>query len=117
PLTLVVAAPPALASGIAGAGNRVGVRVPADTIARGVCAAAERPITATSANISGDDATAEPEIVERARGDAIDLLLDAGRTPGGRPSTIIDTLDGAPRVIRAGAIEWDAISAWLQQHA
>jgi L-threonylcarbamoyladenylate synthase len=117
PLTLLVAAPPALAEGIAGDSRRVGVRVPADAIARGVCAAAERPITATSANISGDDATADPDAVERTLGAAIDVLLDAGRTPGGPPSTIVDTLDGAPRVIRAGAIAWDEISAWLQQHA
>jgi L-threonylcarbamoyladenylate synthase len=117
PLTLLVAAPPALASGVAGPGGRVGVRVPADAIARSVCAAADRPITATSANVSGAEATADPDAVERTLGDAIDLLLDAGRTPGGSPSTIVDTLDGTPRVIRAGAIEWDEISAWLQQHA
>jgi len=117
PLTLLVPAPAALANGVAGPNGRVGVRVPGDAIARRVCAAAGRPVTATSANISGAEATADPEIVERTLGGAIDLLLDAGPVPGGRPSTIIDTLEGTPRLIRAGAIEWGDISAWLQQHA
>ena len=38
-------------------------------------------ITATSANISGDAATADPGQVERALGDRIDLLIDTGASP------------------------------------
>jgi L-threonylcarbamoyladenylate synthase len=43
--------------------------------------------------------------------------LDAGPAPGGEPSTIVDVSDAVPRLIRAGAIAWDEISACLQQHA
>src|SRR6185369_12222098 len=50
PLTLLMPAPPALARDITGGTGKVGVRVPADAIARGICAEAGRPITATSAN-------------------------------------------------------------------
>jgi len=117
PLTLLVAAPAALARGVAGPGGTVGVRVPADPIARAVCGAAGRPVTATSANASGAPATADPDVVERTLGGAIDLLLDAGPTPGGAPSTILDTIETPPRVVRQGAIGWDEISEWLQQHA
>ena len=61
PLTLLVAAPRALARDVTGGTGRVGVRVPADDVARAICRAAGRPVTATSANISGQPATADPD--------------------------------------------------------
>ena len=113
PLTLLVPAPSSLASGVTGGTGRVGVRVPADVIARGVCRAAGRPITATSANRSGQPATADPDEVERTLGEGIDLLLDAGPAPGGAASTIVDVTASTLRLVRAGAISWDDIQTWL----
>jgi L-threonylcarbamoyladenylate synthase len=113
PLTLLVAAPPALAPEVAGGTGRVGVRVPADGVARAICATTGRPVTATSANISGETASADPDEVERALGERIDLLIDAGRTRGGAPSTIVDVTGAAPALVRAGAIAWDDILQWL----
>jgi L-threonylcarbamoyladenylate synthase len=114
PLTLVVPAPPGVARAVTGGTGRVGVRVPANDVARAVCARLGRPITATSANLSGEPATAEPDEVERALGDRIDLLLDAGRTPGGVPSTIVDVTQARPQLVRLGAVSWSEIQAWLQ---
>jgi L-threonylcarbamoyladenylate synthase len=113
PLTLIVTAPPAIAADVSGGTGRVGVRVPADAVARAICSAAGRPITATSANISGVPATADPDEVERTLGSRIDLLIDTGRTPGGAPSTIVDVVEDPPRLVRAGAIEWADIQTWL----
>jgi len=41
------------------------------------------------------------------------FMLDAGPTPGGAPSTIVDVTAGEPRLVRAGAIAWEEIQAWL----
>jgi L-threonylcarbamoyladenylate synthase len=111
PLTLLLPAPPTLGSDVTGGTGRVGVRVPADVVARAVCRAAGKPITATSANISGQPATANPDDVERALGARIDLLLDGGPTRGGASSTIVDVTEAEPRLVRAGAIPWDEIQA------
>jgi L-threonylcarbamoyladenylate synthase len=113
PLTLLLPAPPALARDVTGGTGKVGVRVPADAIARAICAEAGRPITATSANRSGEPATADPNQVERTLGDRLDLLIDAGLTPGGASSTIVDVTGADPVLVRAGAISWDDIQAWL----
>jgi L-threonylcarbamoyladenylate synthase len=113
PLTLVVAAPSALAADVSGGTGTVGVRVPADAVARAICAEAGRPITATSANLSGEPATADPDWVERTLGDRIDLLIDTGMTRGGAASTIVDVSGAEPQLLRAGAIAWDDIQAWL----
>ncbi|MBI3401941.1 MAG: threonylcarbamoyl-AMP synthase [Acidobacteria bacterium] len=112
PLTLLVAAPPRLAPDVTGTGT-VGVRVPAFEVARAVCAACGHPVTATSANRSGEPATADPDVVERTLGDRLDFLLDAGPTPGGAPSTIVDVTAAEPRLVRAGAIAWDDVIACL----
>ena len=103
-----------LAADVSGGTGRVGVRVPANVVARAICAEAGRPITATSANVSGTPATPDPDQVERALGDRLDLLIDAGTTPGGAPSTIVDVTGADPALVRAGAISWDEIQAWLQ---
>ena len=113
PLTLVVRAPSALAPDVTGGTGTVGVRVPADAVARAICAAVGRPITATSANLSGEPPTSDPDEVERTLGDRLDLLIDAGETPGGAPSTIVNVTGAEPALVRAGAISWDEIQAWL----
>jgi L-threonylcarbamoyladenylate synthase len=113
PLTLILPAPRALARGVTGEGATVGVRVPRHDVARAIARSCRRPITATSANVSGQPATDDPDVVERTLGGELELLIDTGRTPGGAPSTIVDVTGAAPRLVRAGAIAWDEIQQWL----
>jgi L-threonylcarbamoyladenylate synthase len=113
PLTLLVAAPRELAREVTGGTGRVGVRVPANDVARAICRAAGRPLTATSANLSGEPPTADPDLVERTLGDRIDLLIDTGPARGGAASTIVDVTGAEPVLVRAGAVAWDDILVWL----
>jgi L-threonylcarbamoyladenylate synthase len=113
PLTLLLDAPASLAPQVSGGTAKVGVRVPAHPVTTALCRACDRPLTATSANISGDPATAEPDVVARTLGDVIDVLVDAGRTSGGLPSTIIEVTGTGPRLVRAGAVSWEEVRAWL----
>jgi len=115
PLTLVVAAPPALAKDVTGGTGAVAVRVPDDAVARAICAACGRPVTATSANRTGEPPASDPDDVERALGGVIDLLIDTGPTRGGPPSTIVDVTGDRPQLVRAGAIDWNEVQAWLRR--
>jgi L-threonylcarbamoyladenylate synthase len=114
PLTLLMSAPATLAAGVASTDGTVGVRVPAHTLARELCRACGVPLTATSANLSGAEAPSRPDDVERSLRDRIDLLIDAGTTPGGPPSTIVDVSGHLPKLVRAGAISWDSIRETLK---
>jgi len=114
PLTLLLPAPVLVAEAVTGGTDRIGIRVPDHPVARLLCSACGRPLTATSANVSGEEATADPDVVARALEGAIDVLLDAGRTPGGEPSTIVDVTSDAPRLVRAGAISWGRIEECLR---
>jgi L-threonylcarbamoyladenylate synthase len=111
PLTLLFAAPRSLAPAVNGGTGRVGVRVPDHSVARALCRACGSVLTATSANVSGEPPSADPDEVARAIGDRIDVLVDAGRTRGGPPSTIVDASGGVPVIVRAGAIAAEEIEA------
>jgi L-threonylcarbamoyladenylate synthase len=115
PLTLLVPAPSTLADGVSGGTGLVGVRVPAHAVARGLCRACDRPLTATSANVSGQTAPADAADVERQLGDRIDLLIDAGAAPGGAASTIVDVTVPGARLVRSGAIEWGRVLECMQR--
>lgn len=114
PLTLLTLAPPTLAPAVTAGTGRIGVRVPAHAVARAVCAACAMPITATSANRTGQPPTHDPDAVAREL-PAVAVLVDSGNAPGGPPSTIVDVTGERPTLIRAGAIRWEDILACLEQ--
>ena len=113
PLTLLVVRSPHLADEVVAGTGRVGVRVPAHVVARLLCQAVGSPLTATSANVSGRPATNSADALDSTVRERIDLLLDAGTTPGGSPSTIVDVTGAQLRLVRAGAISWERIEAHL----
>jgi L-threonylcarbamoyladenylate synthase len=113
PLTLVLKAPRNLCAGVADARQTVGVRVPAHAVTRALCERCGRPLTATSANLSGQPATADPDEVARTLGSRLDLLVDAGVTAGGAPSTIVDLTASSPTLVRPGVISWEVIQQCL----
>ena len=113
PLTLLVRRPSTLASDVTGGLDQVGVRVPAHAVARELCRVCGGPLTATSANLSGAPASADPDEVARTMGEGVGLLLDAGPTAGGPPSTIVDVSGRAIRLVRPGAIPWEEVQACL----
>lgn len=109
PLTLIVTARPALCPRVHAWTGRVAVRVPAHATARALAQAAGHPITATSANIAGGTPASTGEQVMAALDKSVDLLLDAGPTIGGLPSTIVDATGTTPRLVRAGVVPWDCV--------
>jgi L-threonylcarbamoyladenylate synthase len=104
PLTLVADARPGLAVGVAEKDGSVAVRVADHPVARRLAEAVGFAVTSTSANLSGG----EPSRVARdAAADLavqVDLVIDAGPTAGGPPSTIVDARVDPPRLVRAGAV-------------
>jgi L-threonylcarbamoyladenylate synthase len=109
PLALVVDAHRDLVAGVRAPDASVAVRVPAHDVPRAIARALGAPLTATSANRSGEPPAAEAAAVLRAFGADLDAIVDAGPAPGGAPSTIVDTRADQPRLVRQGAIDWAAV--------
>ncbi len=110
PLTLVLRAAPTVPVELAAGTGTVGMRIPAHPVALALVRAASFPVTAPSANPSGEEPPVTAERVREFLGRRVDLILDGGPTPGGRPSTVLDLSVSPPRVLRAGALD---VSAFL----
>lgn len=100
---------------LTGQEGKIGVRVPPWCPARILAARAGGLITATSANLSGhpdpvDVSAIAPEVLE-----AVDMVMDLGPAPGGRPSTVVEPVKGGFRVLREGAIPESAIREAYEQ--
>ena len=109
PLTLVFRAVKDLPAELTAGTGTIGVRMPAHTVALGLVRAARCPVTAPSANPSGAEPPTTAAGVRRFFEGRIDLILDGGPTPGGRPSTILDVSVSPPRLVRAGALDVSAV--------
>ncbi len=103
PLTLVAVARAGLPAPLV-RGGTIGMRVPGPSIAADLVRAFGRPLTATSANRSGQPAAVRASQVEAALGAAVDAVVP-GQTPGGAPSTVVDLTTEPFRVLRRGAVD------------
>jgi L-threonylcarbamoyladenylate synthase len=111
PLTIVFPAAVGLSDAVTAGAGSVGIRLSAWQPLRDLLCRVG-PVTGTSANREGMPPPTTAEEVQQSLGDALDLIVDAGPTPGGRPSTVID-VQGPIRIVRDGAIDRDAIVAEL----
>jgi L-threonylcarbamoyladenylate synthase len=114
PLSIICDAPARVVAAVHAGRRTVAIRVPDHPIARALAAAFGGPVTATSANRSGEapvDCAADLPWVHDDRV----LVIDGGNTTGGAPSTIVDARDRAPVLIREGAIAWDRVLHSLQR--
>jgi L-threonylcarbamoyladenylate synthase len=114
PLTLVLPAAAGLPEFLLGPGRTIAVRIPPLSWLRALVREISQPLTATSANLSGEKELADPaEVTALFRG-RIDIVVDGGPTPGGAPSTIVDLTSLEPRILRIGAIPEARIRAALR---
>ena len=113
PLTLIMPASSLLSSVLTGGTGTIGVRQPAHPallrLLRHV-----GPLTGTSANRSGMAPLRVVQDVQGSLGSEVDLILDGGPTPGGRPSSVVNTL-GTVRIVREGALPRQRIQASLKR--
>ncbi len=90
-------------------GKKIGVRVPPWCPARILAARSGGFITATSANVSGGADPMEASAIDSEVLRAVDMVMDLGPAPGGRPSTVVEPTNGGFKVLREGAIPESAI--------
>ncbi|HEY3116055.1 MAG TPA: L-threonylcarbamoyladenylate synthase [Chloroflexota bacterium] len=89
------------------------VRAPAHPAALAIIAAVAGPVATTSANRSGAPASRSAEQAAAALGNQVELIVDAGPSPLGHESTIVDLTSTPPRIIRAGPVTAAALSEVL----
>ena len=97
----------------AGSG-KIGLRVSSHPGAQGIVQKLKRPLTATSANLSGAPECISAADVSSQLGDKINAIIDLGNTPGTKGSTIIDVTTTPPAILREGAISRKTIEKYIE---
>jgi len=113
PLTLVLKASAALPPELLGHSQTIGVRLPALSWLRELVREADFPLTATSANISGEKEISHPEKIIDVFWEKVDLIVDGGTTPGTQPSTVLDLASEKPEILRVGLIPATKLRKYL----
>jgi L-threonylcarbamoyladenylate synthase len=115
PLTIVLPARDGFPAQLIGPDGGVGVRVSPHPIARALSEGIGGPITATSANRSGEAPATTMQMARESLGDKIKVFLDGGILHASAPSTVIACDESGCRIIRAGAIGEREIAAALSK--
>jgi L-threonylcarbamoyladenylate synthase len=114
-LTLVLSKKDSLPARLA-SGSAIAVRVPNHPVCLALIKGLGNPVTGTSANVSGQPAALTAEEVEQQLGGRIDLIVDGGKCPGGRESTIVDVTHEPPMMLRQGIIAWHDIDKVYREY-
>lgn len=109
PLTLVFRASSSVLPRLTADTGKIGIRVSSHPLAGLLAGGLGGPLTATSANLSGEPECSSADAVIRALGELPGAVVDGGETPGGMGSTIVDVTVSPPRILREGAIPGDLI--------
>jgi len=113
PLTLVCRQQPSLQWDLGDTRGTVAIRMPDHDVALAVL---ERtgPLAVSSANKTGQPAATDADAVLEMLGEDIAVVVDAGTSPGGQSSTIIDVTGPQGRVLRRGALSLDDLNEALE---
>ena len=104
PLTIIFDRKRCIPDNVTASLETVGIRMPANEIARRLIEYSKLPIAAPSANISGKPSgTKIEDIIEELDG-KVDYILDAGQTDIGVESTVIRVIENKVHILRPGKI-------------
>jgi L-threonylcarbamoyladenylate synthase len=105
PAPLTVALPLRAPIAASRGASSLAVRLPAARQVRALLALSG-PLTGTSLNRAGSPPMDDPDHIEEFFSRHVDVLIDGGKTPGGKPSTIVDATVDPPALVRPGAFAW-----------
>jgi L-threonylcarbamoyladenylate synthase len=114
PLTLIFKASKRLPDLLTGGTGTIGIRFPNAVLPIRLIDQVGFPMTATSANRSGEPSPSSAQEVERSLGAAIDAILDGGPCST-QPSTVLDMTASEPNLLREGRVSAEQLAAAMKK--
>lgn len=106
PFTIVSEGKHKVAKGIEAENGTLGIRIPDNKWIHDLVKIVGKPVTATSANLSGRTPNYSIESflkpLSKKKLAMIDLIVDAGKLPKNKPSTVIDATNPEIKILRRG---------------
>ena len=115
-LTLVLSKTDSLPVYLA-SGPTMAVRIPNHPVCLALIQHLGNPIIGTSANISGQPTALTAEEVGQQLGGKIDFIINGGKCPGGKESTVVDITRESPIILRQGIIPSDDIDKAYKEYS
>lgn len=113
PLTLVLPKKPQVPIVVTAGLDTVAVRMPDHPVALELIKAAQVPIAAPSANLSGKPSPTMAHHVTKDLFGRIDMVLDGGSTGVGLESTVLDMSSEVPMILRPGGVTKEQLEQLL----
>jgi L-threonylcarbamoyladenylate synthase len=104
PLTIIFEASDRISPLLTANTGKIGIRLSSNDIARGIAQKTGKPLTATSANLSGSPECEDADQVLEQIGNQIEAIVDTGKTESRIGSTILDASCEPVQIIRPGVI-------------
>lgn len=114
PLTMVLAAKPIVSESFLSKSG-IGVRIPDNRVALEIITFSGGLLTGTSANLTGGRSPRSVEEAAAQVGEAVDMLVDGGKTKFESDSSVLDFVEPTMRMIRLGPISLREIELALTQ--
>jgi L-threonylcarbamoyladenylate synthase len=95
--------------------GKIGIRLPGHPVATAMISSLGRPITGTSANLSGESGCRRLGDLKPQLTRQLDAALDAGPLKGGTGSTVVDVTGDIPRILREGEISATELLAVIKR--
>jgi L-threonylcarbamoyladenylate synthase len=108
-LTIVLFKADSVSDIVTGGLKTIAVRIADHPIPTAVVRGLGAPIVGTSANLSGSPSALTAEEVRAQIGNRVDMIIDGGRCPGGKESTIIDLTGEIPLILRQGPVSLEEL--------
>ncbi len=114
-LTIIFEAHKHLSTHLTAGTGKIGLRLSSHPLATGLARAMGSAITGTSANISGKPPCSTPREVLEGLGERVDIVLDGGKTPGEKPSTVVDITTLPVTLLREGIVSREMLEPHCDQ--
>ena len=109
PLTIILKKKDIVPDIVTAGQDTVGVRMPSGKIARRLVELSGVPIAAPSANISGEPSGTNLLEIKKHFEENVNFYIDGGNSELGISSTIVQVIDGKPKILRQGSITLEQI--------
>ena len=104
PLTIIMKKGGVIPDEVSAGLDTVAIRLPSHPSARAIIKAADTPLAAPSANLSGSPSPTTAQHVMNDMDGKIDAVFDGGACGVGVESTVITLAEGTPRLLRPGKV-------------
>lgn len=105
PFTFILPASSRMPDKVLSKRRTIGVRMPANAVARAIADTLGEPLLTASVTGRGEEEyTTDPSLIEERFGREVDMVVDGGEGSV-VPTTVVDLTDGGPEVVREGGGE------------